>query len=1248
MYTPNMTTMGNVLTNQPYSYELSPLIGAPTRALTVQPGFNIRKEFTTVAEDHEGRVEHLAVFLGNLFAETENAFIFSLFTLRQFGDMNWMTTSWFFDSYIAQETPSQSPPPLGSYKKNVASGTLTRYAFGVQTLLDTLKDPDGDMIYYAMTVQALQSFVRAMEALVLTAMINTRAQYLAFWVEASDYTVNIASRAATEAVTWDALHRYADAVPRLTGLVQASFSQSQRGRATAVIVHEGFRSLVAASPQLTQYYLRGAGNQAFADRRAEAPGLQGKLLGTDIDIYVAAPINATGQGVFEDVLARWVEIGGWGGIDNYGWNLKSEDYVSTMYDTAMFDMSQDNFKTLTLPKALDWVGRFDTSAVGNLVPLHKQIAENVRTLATENKLAIVNDQVDMFIHAVKPVTGTSWKDCTHYGHMEAWALTPSVLRFHARTMRNFVERKMRKENVDSLYAGELLMKELADLPLTENDFLYFSLVQPAPDDGSTVSGAHFTGGPILPSQAILSNQAARENARAAAVAASAAAGDNAAAQKAAGDAAAAAVPAPVIPASGFKPRGFGSPAGMFALAMADPDAYPYVAPSVFVGARQFLVGAKAFYAAFLDIYGPDHPLLDPAYVPQAFASPVPGPDGDYWRSLVNFSHNMIAGNAQPILVSAVAADGVTPVDGFVPETIDPAAQPTIGAFARYGALFSEAPARVRQVIGNNANFERFVREFNEGPLGAAYLAYVAQKRREARDPTIQLRAIPNPFVDFFNEEIVSRFPNNAGPRDGKTGWAANLVGGAPAPPGSMPQNSYVFGRIMSQLISAADRKVEYTFDKYTLDALASGYENYAATKGRVAGDGSKFYSTRFVVTPERVYELRSSTPALATRIGIASSINNSAVAGQPDVVQAQLRSLQAGQNGDLSSQVVSTQAQPVRRQAVRTPFALGVGSAPYTPFADIGQDVVTDAFGKSTLMTNKNMLERITAARKEPDLILRVSALMAITAPIQKAPIVKMYEENVAPLVAVMCARPRRRYKTVAMIWLAVNDSLGMAAFALPDVRRGIDAARKSMFDHWTMYLGAVVMDPARIMIMPDVAIVGYDSGEDTTPVLPRALDDINESLSVARGSMYYILMPAGSLWGSECAVSPTMDLRGRFPHQIAQYQPGDRASIEFVQKARPHYSSALYTCVLYSLASVIVRSLPNELTFQAAATRKNTIIARELQMINLVPGAKTAVSPADHMGTNVFPGVKAIRTGGGFPTVVTENWHANTYFLPG
>jgi hypothetical protein len=50
--------------------------------------------------------------------------------------------------------------------------------------------------------------------------------------------------------------------------------------------------------------------------------------------------------------------------------------------------------------------------------------------------------------------------------------------------------------------------------------------------------------------------------------------------------------------------------------------------------------------------------------------------------------------------------------------------------------------------------------------------------------------------------------------------------------------------------------------------------------------------------------------------------------------------------------------------------------------------------------------------------------------------------------------------------------------------------------------------------------------------------------------------------------------------------------------------------------------------------------------MLNLVPGAKIAVAPADHMGRNVWPGVDAQRMGGGFPTVNAVDWHANTTFL--
>lgn len=1211
-YAPNTTTMGPVLQSQPFISELHPLIGPPLRSITVNPGFNIRKEFTTVAEDHEGRVQHLGVFLGNLFAETENQFVFSLFELKQFGDMNWMTSTWQFDSYIAQETPSQVPPPLGSYKKNQQSGTLTRFAFGVQTLLDTLKDPDGDMIYYAMTIQCIQSFVRAMEALVLTSMVNTRAQYLAFWTEASDFYVNVQSRATTDAVTWDAMHRYEDAASRLLDIVQNAFAQSHRGRATAVIVHQGFRSLVAASPKLTDNYLRGNGNQDFADSRADAIGLQGTLLGTNVRLYVSAPINATGQGVFMDPLSRVVEIGGYGMLDNFGWNLEIEKYRSTMTDTSMFSMPDDNFKTITMLEALDRCGRFDASPNGNLVPLHKELATNARSIATRNKLAIVDGQVDMFVYKTSE---TTWSNVTHYGHMDNWALTPTIIRNHARTMRMYLERRLTNEQLAGIKTGTALIARLNGLQIRDVDLEFARLAQ-GYTITNVVSPGHFTGGANLPTNNEVANGSVQVKALA-----------------------------------NYEPRFFGYPNGLFVLASVDRAQHTYIAPYVFETARDYFDGVRAAYKVLQEIYGNDHPMLDPSYCPTFLKSYMPGSVGAEYDGYTTFAHNVLANNAQPILLATIAPQGQQNAPaGYAGVRLT-------GANAKFNTYLEEGVPMVREVFATDGTITAFGDKFNSGKMGVAYRRYVAEKNARSQTPNINVAPIADAFSHFLDNEVVTRLKRTPQPAAN----ASQAVQDAYVLDNDF--DSFAFNKILAHVIQQTNRDSDYTFAKEQFDALASqqGFAAYKATADKTSAPGAKtYYLTRLVASPTRVFEYQRELTGVNNAAGqpitkekliqIASSLNQSAASFNAAAVNTELRQQQRYSPDDLASRVISSQSrQTPQRTEARMPTQLGTGTAPATAFADIGVDVVIDQLGRAQIKTNKNLAERVNIINKEPDVLLRVGALMLVYAPVQKKPIQKMYDENIVMPVSMLLARPRRRYRTVAMIWLAMNDKIGMAAFALPDVRRGIDASRKSMFDHWSMYLGAVVIDPARIMLMPDVCIVGYEGGEAVDPVYPPRLDMMTggqQNLSTASGCMYYICMPAGACWGRESVLSPTMDLRGRFPHQLSQFAVNDQASIDFLQKSKPHYPSALYTCALYQLEGTFTRALPTDLTFQAASKRKNTIISRELALVNLIPGQTIAVPPADHMGKNVYAGVARQRVGGAFPEIVHADPHAHTHFL--
>lgn len=1156
MYTANTSTTGNLLTATPTFSDLSPLLGAPNLSFQVPPGFNARQEFATVAGDYAGRVASLGVFVTNMFAETENVWIFGLFELKQLGDQNWQTETWTFDSNLAQSTPSGVPPPLGSFKKTVSTGTLTRYAFGVQTLLDTLKDPQGDMIYKAQTIQCLQGFVRALEAQCLQSLINTRAQYLAFWVEFSDYKIDIASRANTECVTFDAMHRYEDASSRLTDLVQQNFAQAYRGKATAVIVHQGFRSLVSTSPMLTEFYRRGNGNQSFADLKGDSPGLQGTLLGTDIKLYVAAPINATSQGVHKDVLSRTVSIGGWSANDNYDPGHSPEDYKSTFTDVAPFDMRDDNFRTVSLDYALDHCNRFDSSAVGNLVDAHRRLAAEANHIAQQNRLPIHKGVVDMFVYEVQSSTGTSYSNVTHYGHMEPWALTPTIVRNHAHTMRRFLRSKLRDETIRALYDGAELIDRLNSLPISAADIAWAESVA-KPSAG--VSGGHTTGGPQLPAAA------------------------------------------PVGAGANYEPRFFGSAGGLFTLGRIDPAQAAYIAPGVLATSRAFYEAVRAAYNALAEIYGTDHPLLNAAYCPTTFASTLPGDFGAQMRAYMTFAHNVIAGNPQVLLFTA---DKIVVEAGLIA---------LAGAFADFDTLRSNTTPAVRAVLTSPATVKAFSDKFNDGPMGAAYRKYVAEKGAARRQAAIN---IGDAFEHFVQFEVKARLDGT----DANKTWALN--------------------RLLASIISATNRGVEYTFTKESLDALVNrqDYEAHRSTQTAATTSGT-FYATRFTASPERIYEYNTNKAANDPVLSLASALDPTRAAGPG--YDAALRSQQASSVDDLSGRTVSTLARPTTaRPDVRTPYGLAAGTAPFTAFSDIGIDTVTDQYNRSKTKTNTNLVGRVKAVLKETDLLLRIGGLMLVTAPVQKAALKKMYEENIHLPVAALLMRPMRTYRTVAMIWLAADSYVGTAAFALPDVRRNFDAARKSMFDHYSMYLGAIVVDPARVMVMPDVCLVGYEGGETTEPVSPPKLGEEET------GSMYVILMPAGSLYGREKTVGAAIDITGRPPRSIEQYNAADRNSANWVQTQAAHYSSALFTSMTYSFDTRLSRTLPAAILFNNEE-RINTLCLREMAMVNLVPGERIAVTPSDHMGMHVFPGVGKQRTGGSFPEVAHANPNANVKWLP-
>lgn len=1167
----NLTTMGNVLSETPFVSQLESLIGPSNRAYLYRQGTDQRYDLATVLQNHEGRAEILGVFLEGLFAQTENAFIFQLFRLQRFGDQNWETYSYSFESGLAEERPSQSGPPTAGWKQSVRRGQLKRYTFGVKALIDSLKDPKGQMIWYAQSVQCAQAFVRTLESLALTELVNSRAFYLQYWAEAADFTVSVASRATTECATFDIMHRYENACGVLKDLVENSFAQSQRGKVTAVIFPQGMRSRIAFDPTKTEFYRRGPGSEQFADLGGDAPSLQGTLLNSDVKVFVASPINASAQQVYHDPMKRTLEFGSWTAVGLYGSDkMLPSEYRTSYTSPSLFHFHDNNFRTFTAEEAIRSCCRWD--AAGNLSPAHARLAKDAVTVATNNGLSIANNRIDMMIYERDSESSTEPPVAKLWGHVAPWALVPDAIYWHAETMKRHLLSKLDAAAYAAFMAGDAMKKKLYSQKITQDDYLWMASMQTPPQSGF-ISRGHYAGGPLL-------NDIVSE-------------------------------PKSIVDRKAeYLPRGFGSSPGMITLALEERSKFPYIDPKVFEAAEGYTKGVEAMFEAFVGIYGEDHALLNPAYVPIAF---MPDGDNDWarkYKALITFAYNVLDG-VPPVLQLQKPAIGQNAAVGYASKNLT-------GAYAAYEGLRGDASPLVRQTFVDDDKVKALATKFNSGPMAAAYRAFVAEQSRNTQSPIVPVTPINNPFESFMKNEVDTRI-------EPKAGVEASV---------EAIFKSWAFSRLLEHIITATNLEQPYTFQKERLDALVSLqlFNAYLATNKSTAQTFGDFYNTRLVADPARVYEFATSNAAANAKIRIASPTNQTASIKDIGQHNSQLAKQQQLTSTNLADSVISTQARPgAASSQARVPFQISTSSGLFTPLSDVGVDVVVNQYKQATTKTNANLMARIQAAMKQTDVFLRVSALMFIMSRIQEQSLINMCQNNVYYCADFLLVRPRRTYVTVCAIWLAIEKEVGVAAYSLADVRRGIDPIRKLMFDNWSMYLAVIVTDATRVIVTPDIAIIDYKRGETTDVVYPASMD--RAPSTDKDPSMYVIMMPAMSCVGPKKTIPKVFDIRGRFPNQILTYK-GD-GNKTFQHEDTAHYSSALYTAMLYGWDKTITHVM-GHVGMLNNKERKNTIVGEELVKIQ-TPLGELQTMPSDLMGTHVYPGVASERISGKPPQVINN-----------
>jgi hypothetical protein len=91
----------------------------------------------------------------------------------------------------------------------------------------------------------------------------------------------------------------------------------------------------------------------------------------------------------------------------------------------------------------------------------------------------------------------------------------------------------------------------------------------------------------------------------------------------------------------------------------------------------------------------------------------------------------------------------------------------------------------------------------------------------------------------------------------------------------------------------------------------------------------------------------------------------------------------------------------------------------------------------------------------------------------------QMYKNNVPPPIGFLLADPFIRIETSPLVLISPSQETGFLSYALPDFSEAKDEDRKMVNFSLTFHMGAIVMRPENILIMPDCVFEGYYGGGD-------------------------------------------------------------------------------------------------------------------------------------------------------------------------
>ena len=627
----------------------------------------------------------------------------------------------------------------------------------------------------------------------------------------------------------------------------------------------------------------------------------------------------------------------------------------------------------------------------------------------------------------------------------------------------------------------------------------------------------------------------------------------------------------------YRPAGYGTAAGFFEIAKANSESKGgqndgFIDPVLVRVAQQFVKASKRFYHALRVLFPCDHIVLDPKSAPLAFEPSTPsGVSANEHKAIISLFHNIVDSNKLTLAYKG-AVRNKAPL---------PLADLSARKFGWLPPALAHAPEGLYNRFTDQIELDKLAASFKTSLFGQRYSEYKNRSRAGGRGSRVVASSdvdntaiAPLKFAQFLENELLEDKP-------------------------------YQNARLLARVTAAVDRPdttpVEINDD--ALNALR-GPEGLLQGETPVP-DGSQKASAGLAVSAA---ELKR---ADVVGMEFTSPYNTSGTMSAVDAakVDSSLR----------NDNILRTAFHVQSRSGARSMQSQQFSPANLPPV--FAQSLLTEPIA-GELLINDTIAGRFKAAAADQNWLLRVAQQMLILAPICLQNLDAMCDYNVLPPVAIVLEQPFRMYRTSTVIFLSrpSASSIGNVLIFDPDTTTGYDAIGKRLMVNTTIYMGAIAPDCKNWYVAHDVAVVGYDGGENAKMFdlgRERLFDNLH-LLSRDGPSILPFMVPAGSCIGKNphVRVPPHHNIRGF--RSAAYYQANSRdRDMEYMNKPM-HPSAAFYT----GLQALYKLGMTGEWKFHKSRTAHNTETHQGLTLIfNPHTGQHDRVIlPQDVFGTAVHP----------------------------